>query len=103
MSPKHLRHLLSVLLLSSAGAYAQAEQVGRVLLAAGDTFAVRNGQQVRLAYNSPVEFKDVLRTGPASSLQVRFVDEGLVSIRENSEFAIDEYSFKGGAPESERA
>ena len=80
------------LLAASAGALA-AEQVGRVLLAAGDTFAVRDGQAVRLAFNSPIEFKDVLRTGPASSLQIRFVDDSLLSVREGSEFAIEEYQF----------
>ena len=85
-----------------SGAVAAAEAVGRVLLAAGDTFAVRDGKEVRLAFNSPIEFKDVLRTGPASSLQVRFVDEGLLSIRENSEFAIEDYQF-GAKPEEQRS
>ncbi len=77
-------------------AFAQGKPVGRVLLAAGDTVAVRDGRTVRLEYNSPIEFKDTLRTGAASSLQVRFVDEGLLSLRENTEFQIEDYQFAGG-------
>ncbi|MGE5638737.1 MAG: FecR domain-containing protein, partial [Clostridia bacterium] len=65
--------------------------------------ALRNGQPVRLQFNSPVEFHDVLRTGPSSSLQVRFVDEGLISLRESSEFAIEDYKFAAEQPEQERA
>jgi hypothetical protein len=79
-----------------------AEQVGRVLLAGGEAFAVRDGKEVRLAFNSPIEFKDVLRTGAASSLQIRFVDDSLVSIRENSEFAIEDYQF-GSKPEEQKS
>lgn len=93
--------ILAVCLATVAsGAWAQAQVVGRVLLSAGDVFAVRNGQQVRLAFNSPIEFKDTLRTGPASSLQVRFVDDSMLSVRENSEFAIEDYQF--GAKEEEQ-
>ena len=103
MRPNILRALLAAVFLCAGGAFAQGQPVGRVLLAAGDTFAVRNGQPVRLAYNSPVEFKDVLRTGAQSSLQVRFVDEGLISLRENSEFAIEDYKFAQEKPDEERA
>ena len=96
---------LVVAFAATLGAYPvvqAAEAVGRVLLAAGDTFAVRDGKDVRLAFNSPIEFKDVLRTGAASSLQVRFVDDSMVSVRENSEFAIEDYKF-GGKEEEQRS
>ena len=73
--------VIACALAGAAGSALAAEVVGRVLLAAGDTFAVRDGKDVRLAFNSPIEYKDTLRTGPASSLQVRFVDEGLLSVR----------------------
>jgi hypothetical protein len=101
------RHCLQSIAALAAGLCAftavhAAEVVGRVLLAGGDAFAVRDGKDVRLAFNSPIEFKDVLRTGPASSLQVRFVDDSLISVRENTEFAIEEYQF-GGKPEEQRS
>ena len=83
---------LAALALSTA-AIGQGQVVGRVLLSAGDTFAVRDGREVRLAFNSPIEFRDTLRTGAASSMQVRFVDESLLSLRDNTDFQIEEYQF----------
>jgi hypothetical protein len=88
--------------LAGAAMLAHAETVGRVLLAAGDALAVRDGKQVRLLFNAPIESKDVLRTGNASSLQVRFIDDGMISLRENSEFVIEEYRFSGKEDGSER-
>src|SRR4051794_41009068 len=93
----------TVLILGSIAQPAMAaDPVGRVLLAGGDAFAVRDGKEIRLEFNSPIEFKDVLRTGPASSLQVRFVDDSMLSVRESSEFAIEEYQF-GAKPEDQRS
>ena len=96
--PSPLVPLASLLVAFSSAA--TADPVGRVLLAAGEVFAVREGRQVALQFNSPVELKDVLRTGASSSLQVRFIDESLISVRENSEFAIEDYQF--GAKEQEQ-
>jgi hypothetical protein len=101
-----MRMRLGLLLLAAFWGLAQAQGqvVGRVLLAAGDTVAVRDGREIRLAFNTPIEFKDTLRTGAASSLQVRFVDESLLSLRESSEFQIEEYRFAGAqAAGEERA
>ncbi|MBI2314045.1 MAG: FecR domain-containing protein [Betaproteobacteria bacterium] len=89
--------------LAALAAIAHAETVGRVLLAAGDTVAVRAGRDVRLQYGSSIEDKDVLRTGAASSLQVRFTDESVVSLRENSQLAIEEYKFAGREDGLEKA
>ena len=103
MKPIRSLHTLALIAtIAATGAASAADPVGRVLLAAGDTFAVRDGKEIRLAFNSPIEFKDVLRTGPASSLQVRFVDDSMVSIREGSEFAIEEYQF-GNKEEEQRS
>jgi hypothetical protein len=88
--------------LAAVSAALHAAPVGRVLLAAGDTVAVREGRDVRLQFGSPIEDKDVLRTGAASSLQVRFVDESLVSLRENSQLAIENYRFADKEDGTER-
>ncbi|MBI2295883.1 MAG: FecR domain-containing protein [Betaproteobacteria bacterium] len=82
---------------------ATAADVGRVLLAAGDTVAVRDKQIIKLVFRSTVQDKDVLRTGPASNLQVRFIDESILSMRENSEVRIDEFRFTGKEDGTERA
>ena len=97
-----LYRLIAVALFAAA-AQSYAQDVGRVLLAAGDAVAIRGTQTVRLALGSAVQEKDVLRTGPASNLQVRFIDESIMSLRENSELCIDEFRFSGKEDGSERA
>lgn len=97
-----LSRLLTIVVLFAIG-QAHAADVGRVLLAAGDTVAVRDKQIIRLVFRSTVQDKDVLRTGPASNLQVRFTDESILSMRENSEIRIDEFRFTGKEDGSERA
>ena len=69
-----LCRLIATTLFLAAGS-AMAADVGRVLLAAGDTVAVREKQIIKLVFGSPVQDRDLLRTGPASNLQVRFIDE----------------------------
>ncbi|MBY0269504.1 MAG: FecR family protein [Burkholderiales bacterium] len=83
-------------------ATAHAADVGRVLLAAGNTVAIRGNQTVPLAYGVMIQDKDLLRTGAASNLQVRFTDESIVSLKENSELRIDEFRFSGKEDGSER-
>lgn len=80
-----------------------AADVGRVLLAVGDTVAARDKQVVKLVLGSMVQDKDVLRTGPTSNLQVRFIDESVLAMRENSEVRIDEFRFTGKEDGTERA
>lgn len=98
----HISRFLTLIAVAAPG-QVWAADVGRVLLAAGDTVAVRGNQSIRLAFGAAVQDRDVLRTGPASNLQVRFVDESIVSVRENSEFRIDEFRFSGTEDGSERA
>jgi hypothetical protein len=91
------------LVLAIASGGAAAADVGRVVLAAGETSAMRQGQAVRLVFGAPVQDKDVLRTGAASNLQVRFEDDSYVSLRENSELRVDQFNFAGGAGAGESA
>jgi len=88
------RILALVLALASGGA--AAADVGRVVLAAGDTTALRQGQVVKLALGTPVQDQDVLRTGASSNLQVRFVDDSYVALREASELRVDQFRFNEG-------
>lgn len=83
-------------------ATAHAADVGRVLLAAGNAVAIRGNQTVPLAYGVMIQDKDLLRTGAASNLQVRFTDESIVSLKENSELRIDDFRFSGKEDGSER-
>jgi hypothetical protein len=97
-----LKLFLAASLLSLAAA-AHAEVVGRVLMAAGDTSVTRDSRELRVAVGFPVEGKDTLKTGPASNMQIRFTDESIVSMRDQSVLKIDEYRFTGKQDGAEKA
>ena len=80
--------LLSAGLLAPS---AQAEIVGRVLMTAGETSALRDGKVVPLTFGSPIEGRDTLQTGQRSNLQVRLTDESILSLREQTQMRIEDY------------
>jgi hypothetical protein len=80
-----------------------ANSVGRVLVAAGNTVAMRGSQSISLSTGSTIQNGDSLRTGENSNLQVRFIDDSIVSMKESSELRIDNFKFTGKADGSERA
>lgn len=86
--------ITATLLLAFGGPVVHAEPVGRVLVAVGDTSALRDGAVVRLTRGAEVQTGDTLRVGEASNMQVRFTDEGITALRSNSEFRIDDYKFE---------
>lgn len=82
------------LLLALGVSVAQAEPVGRVLVAMGDTTALRSGIEVKLVRGAEVQSGDILRVGEASNMQVRFTDAGITALRSNSSLRIDDYQFE---------
>ena len=84
----------ATLLLAFGGSVVHAEPVGRVLVAVGDTSALRDGAVVKLTRGAEVQTGDTLRVGEASNMQVRFTDAGITALRSNSEFRIDDYKFE---------
>jgi hypothetical protein len=72
-----------------------AEAVGRVLMAAGEAHALRDGKLVALKYGSAIQDRDTLQTGERSNLQVRFTDESIMSLRERTQMRIDEFAYSG--------
>lgn len=98
-----MNRLATGLLLSLLAATAQGEVVGRVLLAAGDVTAVRGGRSLPLALGADVESGDRIRTGAASNAQIRFTDSGMVALRPETEFAVEQYNFAGRQDASDRA
>jgi FecR protein len=98
----HIRGVLFATLALAWG-MSYAQDVGRVLLAAGNVTAVRAGATIKLTPGAAVQDKDVLRTGATSNLQVRFSDDSMVSLRENSELRIEEFRFSGKEDGTERA
>jgi len=101
MIKRHLPCFAITAALALAGAV-HAADVGRVLLSAGDTSAIRGNQVVKLSFGSMIQDRDLLRTGPASNLQIRFADESIFSMKQNSELRVDEFRFTGREDGSER-
>lgn len=95
--------LAGAVLLAVFHASAQAETVGRVVLATGESTALRAGSTVALTRGTSIEDKDILQTGPGATLQVRFSDESIVALREQSRFAIEEFRYAGKADGQEAA
>lgn len=90
-----LRIFAVVLLTGWVAAAAEAQTVGRVLLAVGEVSAVRKGQVVPLSIGSTIENQDAIRVGTESSAQLRFTDESLVALRAGTEFRVENYAFTG--------
>ena len=99
---KRLTVALILLVLACAGMSARAEIAGQVLLAS-DAVAVRAGKALPLVPGMMIEDQDTLRTGKTGSLQLRFTDNSTMSLREESELAIEKYHFSGRADGHERA
>lgn len=87
--------ILLLLCVFAAGGEAAAQSVGRVLAAAGEVVAVRNGRDVPLATGADLQNGDLVRTGAASAAQLRFTDETIVALREKSRFLVADYRFTG--------
>lgn len=89
------RHWLLVawLALALPVAASAEEIVGRVVSAVGEVVAVRPDDDERtLRRRSEVFEGDTLITGEDGRLQVRFVDDGLVDLRPESELFVEAYS-----------
>jgi FecR protein len=78
----------------------RAEPAGQVLTAGGDALVLRGGQILRLYRGAAIESGDQIHTAADSNVLVLFSDSGLVWIRANSDFIIDEYSYAQGRGES---
>lgn len=83
--------LLAAALLAAMPAFAQ-EPAGRVLVTKGTVTATdRDDFERSLSRNDVVYPGETLNTGPGGRLQVRFLDEGLVDLRPNTQFEIERY------------
>lgn len=85
--------LISMALSSSVFAKSRA-QAGTVVFALGHVIAKSpDGKKRAIGRKSIVYSQDLIVTNNKSQLQIRFADNGFVSIRPNSEFRIDEFTY----------
>ncbi len=79
---------------------ARAEPAGQVLTAGGDALVLRGSQILRLSRGAAIESGDQIHTAAQSNVLILFTDSGLIWIRPNSDFIIDEYSYAQRGRES---
>src|SRR5882762_6618252 len=77
-----------------------AESAGKVLGADGDALVLRGSHILRLFRGAAIESGDQIHTGSDGKVLVVFTDSGLVWIRANSDFVVDEYSYAQGRRET---
>lgn len=94
---------LLAVLASAAWAAAAPDPAGRVIRTLGVVEAVApDGTVRRLRRQDPIFEGDTLRTGARGRAQVRFTDRGLMSLRPDTELAIDDYEYDARAPSTAR-
>jgi hypothetical protein len=82
--------------LCAAALPAHAEPAGKVLTAGGDVLVLRGSQILRLSGGAAIESGDQIHTGADGKALIVFTDSGLIWIRSNSDFVVDEYSYANG-------
>ncbi len=85
--------LLSLILLFGHGA--QAAEVGRFTQVEGQVELLKAGQApaVPATVQAPVEEKDVIKTGPESRAQLRFLDDTTLSVAPLSQITVEAYMY----------
>ncbi len=93
--------LLLLLAISVAAPSAFAAKAGNVVIAKGAVQASMDGKSRGLQRRSEIQEQETVTTGAASRTQLRFVDGALLTLNENAELAITEYTYRdpGGKPD----
>ena len=89
---------LSGLLLTAAGngAWAQAQSAGRFVSVTGDVSLLGSDGARRAAERgADIREGDTIITGPSALAQARMSDGGLISVRADSEFKLEQFGYKG--------
>jgi hypothetical protein len=84
--------MLCCLLLAHTPAF--AAKAGDVIMAIGQVTAKGEQAEHKLNRGDSVQEQDTVTTGAGSSLQLRFIDGGRITLRENSSLVLNEYTFK---------
>lgn len=91
--------LLFALLCATQLKAAEDDAVARIVIVLGTVEAVAADGSVRaLERGDPIYEGDTLRTGARARAQLRFTDGARMSLRPDSELAVDDYEFQEAAP-----
>jgi len=86
-------HVAVVSICLSLFTPAFANPIGSVVSMEGQASAERAGDTVPLAINSDIQVNDRIVTKEKSKVQIRFIDDSVMSLGENSDVVMDEYVF----------
>jgi len=91
----HFIYSLAVFILVSTFAFATPNQVdaGKTIMAIGSVKALMNERERSLLRKAPVFLQDTVQTQVDSRTQLRMVDGGLLSLKEQTQLAIANYEF----------
>lgn len=88
--------LAAVLLAAGPGAWAQAPAAGRFVSVTGDVGIVgADGVRRNAERGGDIREGDTIVTGAEALAQARMSDGGLISVRADSEFKLEQFSYKG--------
>lgn len=97
----HQRISLAIIVSLFAGFTipALASSIGSVVSVEGQAQAERAGQTVDLAVNTEIQLNDRIFTKEKSKVQIKFADESMLSLGENSDVVMDEYVYDASKAE----
>ena len=85
-------------------AYGQSEPIGKILMTKGTVEAVTaDGSARALRRRSDIFENETITTDASGFAQIRMVDEAIISLKENSEFRFDAYTFSEEGQGQDRA
>lgn len=96
--PLQVAAILSLLVFALGSAPVHAGvKAGKVIMAKGSVEAVSGEARRQLKRRSVIHAGELVSTGKDSRAQIRFVDGALLTLDQDSELAIDEYSYQNEA------
>lgn len=75
-------------------------KAGKVILSKGEVSAILAGSERQLKRGKPIFEGDTVSTGNGAMLQMNMLDNGLISLAENSVFTVESYSDSGESGEN---
>ncbi|MEH6813766.1 MAG: FecR family protein [Motiliproteus sp.] len=96
--------LIGLLILPIIGHAENAPTIGKVLLSLGQNTVISADRQTRrLKRQSQLFSGDSIKTSKNGRVQIRFTDGSLLSLKSDTEFAIDSYKFNKANPNDGKA
>lgn len=86
--------LLFLLSLSLVSLNVRALDVGKILFLQGAGVIIRDSAELQLEKMATLQVGDIIKTHAATRVQVKMIDNAILSIQSNSEFKILDYSDK---------